>query len=315
MSFRHFLPSRKRLNAFRAGRALLRASVIVSHPWEYWRRRREARQLVRLPAPVPIDRTSGFSRFGMADLEGLPAVVRRARHIYEERRPWLGVTRFNTRKKEYLEEILSDEDLRRYPEFVQFCLSVPVVSAVTRYLGTVPVLRRVGLLLSSPADTDADSRLYHLDPEDFRQVKIFVNVFGVTPDHGPLTWLPGPVSRAALKGVWRREKAAGAHRDQFRRWDDAELAPHAGQSDRVALVGPAGTGAFVDTSRCLHFGSRIKPGAMRLVFYAQYLRYHFAYPTDRNRIEPPREADDPLVPRLLAPRPGRMPYTGAIAKG
>jgi len=315
MSFRHFLPSRKRLNAFRAGRALLRASVIVSHPWEYWRRRREARQLVRLPAPVPIDRTSGFSRFGMADFEGLPAVVRRARHIYEERRPWLGVTRFNTRKKEYLEEILSDEDLRRYPEFVQFCLSVPVVSAVTRYLGTVPVLRRVGLLLSSPADTDADSRLYHLDPEDFSQVKIFVNVFGVTPDHGPLTWLPGPVSRAALKGVWRREKAAGAHRDQFRRWDDAELAPHAGQSDRVALVGPAGTGAFVDTSRCLHFGSRIKPGAMRLVFYAQYLRYHFAYPTDRNRIEPPREADDPLVPRLLAPRPGRMPYTGAIAKG
>jgi hypothetical protein len=54
---------------------------------------------------------------------------------------------------------------------------------------------------------------------------------------------------------------------------------------------------------------------MRLVFYAQYLRYHFAYPTDRNRIEPPQEADDPLVARLLAPRPGRMPYTGATAKG
>lgn len=308
MYFQRLIPSRKRLNAFRAGRALLRACVIARHPWEYWLRRRQARRLARIAAPVPIDRTAGFSRFAITDFEGLPGVIRLAKHIYEERRPELGVVRANARKREYLEEILSDEDLRRYPEFVQFCLSVPVVNAVSRYLGTVPVLRRVGLLLSSPANDNAGSRLYHLDPEDFRQVKLFVNVFGVTPDHGPLTWLPGPVSRTVLKHVWGREKAERAHRDQFRRWDDDELTPLAAASDRVELLGPSGTGAFVDTSRCLHFGSRIKPGAMRLVFYAQYLRYHFPYATDRNRINLSRTPDDPLVARLLAPRPGRTPY-------
>jgi hypothetical protein len=46
---------------------------------------------------------------------------------------------------------------------------------------------------------------------------------------------------------------------------------------------------------------------MLLVFYAQYLRYHFAYPTDRNRIEASWTANDSLEARLLSPRPGRTP--------
>jgi len=302
----------KRLNSSRAGRLFLRACVIARHPWEYWQRRQAALTLVAADAPVSIDRDAGFSRFGMADFDVLPRVVDLARMIYETRRGQLDVERTTGRKREFMEEILSDEDLRRYPEFVQFCLSTPVIQAVSGYLGTLPVLRRVGLLLSSPADTNADSRLYHLDPEDFRQVKVFVNVFDVTAENGPLTWLPGHVSDRVLEGVWRRQKQTGERRDQFRRWSDDEVAEHSSPGDLVRLTGPAGSGAFVDASRCLHFGSRIKPGAMRLVFYAQYLRYHFAYPTDRNRFDAPWTADDPLAARLLAPGRGRTPY-GASA--
>ena len=302
----------KRLNSSRAGRLFLRACVIARHPWEYWQRREAARTLASAQEPVSIDPAAGFSRFEVTDFDALPRLVEVARTIYETRRGQLAEDRASARKREFMEEILSDEDLRRYPEFVQFCLSPPVVQAVSRYLGTLPVLRRVGLLLSSPADTNADSRLYHLDPEDFRQVKIFVNVFDVTPENGPLTWLPGHVSDAVLEGVWRRQKQTGERRDQFRRWSDDEVAEHSSLEDLVQLTGPAGSGAFVDASRCLHFGSRIKPGAMRLVFCAQYLRYHFAYPTDRNRFDGPWTADDPLAARLLVPRRGRTPY-GASA--
>ena len=40
----------------------------------------------------------------------------------------------------------------------------------------------------------------------------------------------------------------------------------------VALIGPAGTLAFLDTSRCLHYGSRISsPDARRLVIMLQYI--------------------------------------------
>lgn len=302
----------KRLNSSRAGRFFLRTCVIARHPWEYWQRRQAARNLVAAEAPLSIDRAAGFSRFGMADFDALPRVVDLARMIYETRRGQLDAERATARKREFMEEILSDEDLRRYPEFVQFCLSTPVVQAVSGYLGTLPVLRRVGLLLSSPADTNADSRLYHLDPEDFRQVKLFVNIFDVTAENGPLTWLPGDVSDAVLKGIWRRQKQTAERRDQFRRWSDDEVAEHSTPRDLVRLTGPAGSGAFVDASRCLHFGSRIQPGAMRLVFCAQYLRYHFAYPTDRNRFDGPSTAGDPLAARLLVARRGRTPY-GASA--
>ena len=255
-----------------------------------------------------------FSLFGTDPIytQGALRNVELARTIYETRRGQLDAERTVARKREFMEEILSDEDLRRHPEFVRFCLSPPVVQAVSRYLGTLPVLRRVGLLLSSPADANADSRLYHLDPEDFRQVKVFVNIFDVTAENGPLTWLPGHVSDAVLKGVWQRQKHTGERRDQFRRWSDDEVAEHSSPGDLVQLTGPAGSGAFVDASRCLHFGSRIKPGAMRLVFCAQFLRYHFAYPTDRNRFDGPWTAEDPLAARLLVPRRGRTPY-GASA--
>jgi hypothetical protein len=298
----------KRLNSSRSGRAFLRGCAIARHPLEFWLRRQAANRLAASAAPVSIDRSAGYSRFTMDDFEGLPRLVSLARAIYEERRVQLGATPLNARKKEFMSEMLSDEDLRRYPEFVEFCLSEPVVRAVSGYLGTLPVLRRVGLLLSSPADTNADSRLYHLDPEDFRQVKIFVNIFDVTPDHGPLTWLPGNVSDAVLKGVWQQQKASRERRDEFRRWSDDEVGLHSAPADLVQLTGPAGSGAFVDASRCLHFGSRIKPGQMRLVFCAQFLRYHFPYPTDRNRFDTPRLATGPLTARLLASRPGRTPY-------
>jgi hypothetical protein len=139
-----------------------------------------------------------------------------------------------------------------------------------------------------------------------------VNLYDVTPDHGPLTWLPGHVSDAVLEGVWRQQKQSHERRDQFRRWSDEEIAAYSTPADLVQLTGPAGSGAFVDASRCLHFGSRITPGAMRLVFCAQFLRYHFPYPTDRNRFDAESAAGDPLVARLLAPRRGRTPY-GATA--
>jgi hypothetical protein len=127
-----------------------------------------------------------------------------------------------------------------------------------------------------------------------------------------LTWLPGHVSDAVLEGVWRRQKVTGDRRAKFRRWSDDEVAAHFRPIDLVRLTGPAGSGAFVDASRCLHFGSRIKPGAIRLVFCAQYLRYHFAYPTDRNRFDAPRPASDPLAARLLVSRPGRTPYGASV---
>ena len=56
---------------------------------------------------------------------------------------------------------------------------------MSRYLGTLPVLRRVGLWLSLSAPVKGASRLFHLDPEDVTQVRMFVNVIEVSKPQGP----------------------------------------------------------------------------------------------------------------------------------
>ena len=49
-----------------------------------------------------------------------------------------------------------------------------------------------------------------------------------------------------------------------------------GEIKRSKLVGPAGSGAFLDTSRCLHYGSRFNRRD-RLVLIIQFLNIHTAY--------------------------------------
>jgi hypothetical protein len=61
-----------------------------------------------------------------------------------------------------------------------------------------------------------------------------------------------------------------------------------GDRDRHLMVGAAGTVAFVDTSRCFHYGSRVNAGApSRLVAVFQYLSpFSFRVSRDRKRATP-----------------------------
>ena len=278
---------------------------IARHPWEYYVRRKAAKALAAQPAGFTIGRAAGFARFDESDFGEVPAIVRLCRQIYDEKRHAVKPpASSSTRHKGYLIELLTDDDLVRYPQLVDFCLSRGVTEAVTRYLGTLPVLRRVGLWLSFAAPMDGASRLFHLDPEDFTQVRMFLNVIDIRREQGPLTFLPADVSDTALARLWRDDRKNRARKSELRRWTDEEVLTRASMLPCIELVGPSGSGAFVDTSRCAHFGSRMKPGTHHLVFQAQFLRYHFPFATATNRFDRGRAGRDPVLSRLLADRPG-----------
>src|SRR5207302_4891292 len=161
----------------------------------------------------------------------VPAIVRLCRQIYDEKRHAVKPpASSSTRHKGYLIELLTDDDLVRYPQLVDFCLSRGVTEAVTRYLGTLPVLRRVGLWLSFAAPMDGASRLFHLDPEDFTQVRMFLNVIDIRREQGPLTFLPADVSDTALARLWRDDRKNRARKSELRRWTDEEILTRAGMS-------------------------------------------------------------------------------------
>jgi hypothetical protein len=94
-----------------------------------------------------------------------------------------------------------------------------------------------------------------------RRVKYLINMDEVDADCGPSTFLPADVSE-------RISNSIGSIKKQGRVKDDIVFGI-AQPSDLISLIGPAGTAAAVDTSRCFHYGARVRKGERLL------LQFHF----------------------------------------
>lgn len=161
-----------------------------------------------------------------------------------------------------LDVLAADSPLAR------LALNPAVVATAAAHLGMVPLLAGVTVLRSPyVAGPPSGSQLFHSDWEDVSQLKLFVHCSDVSSRNGPLTALRAPASARAKQAMRYRYGGSG-----FRRGDDEVLALV--DSDEIrAFEGPAGTAVFVDTSACLHYGSRLSAGAPdRLVVQLQFLR-------------------------------------------
>jgi hypothetical protein len=170
---------------------------------------------------------------------------------------------------------------------VRFALRDDVLSAISRYLGVVPCLSTISVFFSDTVEgTPKSSQLHHCDGDDVTQVKIFIYCTDVDAASGPLT-----VLGAEHSGRVRR-----ATRYHYRqRLTDDQVAAVLGHGRERPILGSSGTAAFVDTSRCFHFGSRVAPGAPpRLVTMIQYQTpYSFMAPGDRDGRGPFSHFDGP----------------------
>ncbi len=150
----------------------------------------------------------------------------------------------------------------------RLALHPSVVATATAHLEMVPVLAGVTVLRSPyVAGPPAGSQLFHSDWEDVTQLKLFVHCSDVTSANGPLTALRGAASTRVKDTLHYRYGGKA-----FRR-SDGEVLGLAEPDEVHAFEGPAGTAVFVDTSACLHYGSRVAHGAPdRLVVQLQFLR-------------------------------------------
>lgn len=165
--------------------------------------------------------------------------------------------------KQYFVPILTEEDLRAHPEVFDFALDPRVIEPVTRYVGSLPLLRVMQVYWTPAQDAPpTGSQLWHSDRHDLDglQVKFFTNLVDVAPDGGPFTFLPADVS----------DRVLAAETAEHKRFTDEQVARHAKSDEEIALVGPTGTGMIVDTNRCIHFGARTTTNE-RLVLLLQYV--------------------------------------------
>lgn len=222
--------------------------------------RRRRAGAAQLPAPafeIPAD--VGFCVFAPDALDGVADVVADVQRIRE------GLSlRGDGAEKPYLLEHSIDEPS---PALLRFALHEQVIAPIAHYLGMIPMLTGITLLASPHVPGEASgSQRFHSDWEDVRQVKVFVNCSPVAEENGPLTAVVAEASQ-------RVKAATGYHYGgpSFRLSDSA-VVPFVDPHEVVAFTGPPGTTVFIDTSTCLHLGSRVSPGAdERLVVQFQFL--------------------------------------------
>ena len=290
---RHFL-HRARYSG--AGRAMLAVTEAVTSPRDAIQRRHAAAAYNRAHADMRLDRRDGYALLPPGSVANTDEIIALSLSLFEEKQRQLEAAAGSSQSKKwaFLRSILTNQDLASNPKLIDFALSDSLLGLVTNYLGTIPHLNRIDLLYSvnHGGDEAISSQIYHLDPEGTRQAKLFMNLRDVGPDEGPFTFIPASETTRIVNAIKKRrledtQMAAG-------RYSDDELEAVGGLKKAISVDGPKGSAALVDTSRCLHFGSRVKPGTYRLCLYIQYCtsREH------GNMFDASRHANDPV--RYLA---------------
>ncbi len=206
-----------------------------------------------------------------------------------------------TGRKQYLVSgLLDQQSLDLDSPYIRFILRDDVISAVSSYLGVVPIVPRVDILYSPNESTDTTgSQLYHCDWDANEMVKVFVYVSDVDDHCGPLTLVQADASkrvRDRLKYSFHsrrsvRERAEGRLRRVIgstrgpypsNRVRDEDMRALIESNEEHKLKGPAGTVIFADTCNCFHFGSRpVAPSSPRTVILIEFLTpLAFSLPLD-----------------------------------
>lgn len=166
------------------------------------------------------------------------------------------------RNKAFLTDAMPRDAWRADSPFVRYALQPEITSIATAYLGEVPVLYGVALLLSSLTGEGGwkVSQRWHRDYEDSRMVKLFTYFSDVDRDsQGPLTFIPADVTSRLGLPVFPVHKS------------DATMERAGGAGEEVRVVGPRRTCFLIDNHRCFHLGSRITEDYMRIAYQATYI--------------------------------------------
>ncbi len=201
----------------------------------------------------------------------------------------------------FIQDILRQEELARFTSFLDFATSSPLLTTVADYLGMVPVLSDtvppgVRFVESTSAGQMDDgiyrqSQLYHLDFHDSPLVYVIVLLRDVTVRSGPFTFLSASTSARVAQTLGYLKRGS-----PYRLRDDQVYPLINRQKEEVVFTYPRGTVLFMDSSRCMHFGSRDAEVTryQLMLAYVSACRGDFADQYLQPRVFPVRDSDSRL---------------------
>jgi len=253
-----------RVSAIRIARTI----NMLTKPLTQIQRRRAAEAIVRervgtKPA-VSIDKKEGYAFTSPQEVPEIAGAIAQAAEIYRAAAEKQSLERVEggTSRKAFMMQAAEGAAMNRYTDIMRAAVARPILDAVTEYLGEVPILGNVTIMVSVPNNSQVGSQLYHLDFADEKQVKLFIYVDEVTLDNGPFTFTPISVTNELIK-------AYGYDRGRL---TIEEVEKAVGAKKEIQVTGPAGTALLCDTSRCLHYGSN-RNKTTRIVLLIQYVAH------------------------------------------
>src|SRR5262245_29082168 len=254
-------------------------------------RRRAARQLLaRVEPPVRITDENAYCLISPRQFPDIPRVVALAKELVDQRKSKLGPLEGQAT----FWHMIEPGDLSgRYAPLLDFAVSEGMLAMVCDHLGTVPRLLHLDVWLSPPMPKMTGSHRYHLDKPDGEILSVFINVNDVGLKEGPFTFLPANVS----KTVCQKTRYDLTYYRGGKRLEDAEVESAAGTTTPIQLKGPSGSGGIVNTSRCLHLGSRCTEP--RIVIAIKYALAHKFAPSAAEVFAGHPYGRDPLRSLLL----------------
>ena len=111
----------------------------------------------------------------------------------------------NLKKKnrnDSLNTIIRSEDFHEKSEVFKFVTSNFILKIVSKYLGYIPLLTHISVWWS-PNDKiyEQSSQFYHLDHEDYKQIKGFLFLSDIDEDSGPINAISSNQSLAIQKEI------------------------------------------------------------------------------------------------------------------
>jgi len=249
----------------------------------------------------PVVMQDGGALDTSGKLPHLDALLAEAEQYIAER----GMQRIGAPGRAFIRDILVQEDLPRFPSFLNFILSSEVLTTVSNYLGFIPRLSTtippgVRFVESSINGQEQPgvyqhSQIHHLDLHDNPLVYVIVLLRDVTPQSGPFTFLSETTSARACKAL------RYFSRNSKYRVTDEQMYSLVDRSEEKVMTYPRGTVLFLDSSRCFHFGSRDATVTRYQMMYALLspCRTDFSEYYMQPRVFPVRENDSKLRKMVL----------------
>lgn len=263
---------------------------------------------------TPLELHDGWALDTSCSLPHLDRVLDDAEKIIHERRGHR-ITQKGAYRS-YFQDVWTPEDLTTYPSFVDFATSSDLLAVVGNYLKSIPALTTtlpsgIRFVESNDAFDDdpsrpKDSQLYHIDYYSLPNVYVLVLLRDATLTSGPWTFIPREQSQQASRALNYWQKGHDY------RLTDHEVYSVIDPSEVITFAYPRGSVLFIESSGCLHYGSRnsIEPRFQLMYGFSGVIRTDFSEVFLKRKGYPIRESDSllrKLVLNKYMPAPEMVP--------